>query len=281
MMNIHVRPSPALGLMVALAGFACLAAPAAFAPASAQVLGNGAYAPAPDPAVTSLQNRMDTLEADMRKTVGRAEQLNFELTQAKKTAEEANAGRLEAEKTIAALTARVDALERLAHGDTAAAAGVLSKPAEATVNLNAPANAAGPASPVDTSSFAQDESGLFSQAKTFMLVPDYPSAQAAFQVFIKKYPKSESVADAQYMLAESLLYQDNYADAAEAYGKVLKAYPKSTHAPEAVAKLARAMRLMGKKPEACKALGLLASNYPKAGEPAKTIAATEKSRSGC
>jgi hypothetical protein len=41
------------------------------------------------------------------------------------------------------------------------------------------------------------------------------------------------------------------------------------------------MRLMGKKPEACKALGLLSSNYPKAGEPAKTIAATEKSRSGC
>jgi TolA-binding protein len=83
------------------------------------------------------------------------------------------------------------------------------------------------------------------------------------------------------MLAEALLYQDNYADAAEAYGKVLKAYPKSSHAPEAVAKLARAMRLMGKKPEACKALSLLASNYPKAGEPAKTIAATEKSRSGC
>ena len=279
MMNMRVRSRPALGLMAALAGFACLATPIVTT-ASAQVLGGGAYAPAPDPAIASLQNRMDALEADMRKAVGRAEQLNFELTQAKKTAEDANAGRLAAEKTLAALTTRIEALERLAHGDTAAAANAATGPVEATVNLTAGASNAPPAK-IDTSSFAQDEAGLFTQAKTFMLVPDYPSAQAAFQVFIKKYPKSDSVADAQYMLAESLLYQDNYSDAAEAYGKVLKAYPKSTHAPEAVAKLARAMRLMGKKPEACKALGLLASNYPKAGEPAKTIAATEKSRSGC
>jgi tol-pal system protein YbgF len=281
MMNKRVRLNPALGLTVALAGFVCLAVPAAVTPASAQVLGNGAYAPTPDPAVTSLQNRMDALEADMRKAVGRTEQLTFDLNQAKKAADDANAGRAEDQKAIAALTARIDALEQMAHGDTAAAAGVLTRPATATVNLNAPAGASGPAAPVDTASFAQDESGLYAQAKTFMLVPDYPSAQAAFQVFIKKYPKSDSVADAQYMLAESLLYQDNYTDAAEAYGKVLKAYPKSAHAPEAVAKLARAMRLMGKKPEACKALSLLASNYPKAGEPAKTIAATEKSRSGC
>ena len=278
-MNKRVRSRPALGLMAAMAGFACLAA-LGDAPASAQVLGGGAYAPAPDPALSSLQNRMDALEADMRKAVGRAEQLNFELTQTKKTAEEANAGRLAAEKVIAALTIRIEALERLAHGDTAAAANAAG-PAEATVNLTAAPNSGAGAVKVDTSSFAQDEAGLFTQAKTFMLVPDYPSAQAAFQIFLKKYPKSDSLADAQYMLAESLLYQDNYNDAAEAYGKVLKAYPKSAHAPEAVAKLARAMRLMGKKPEACKALGLLASNYPKAGEPAKTIAATEKSRSGC
>lgn len=277
---MRVRSRPALGLMAALAGFVCLAVPAS-APAAAQVLGGGAYAPAPDPAIASLQNRMDALEADMRKAVGRVEQLNFELTQAKKTADDANAGRLEAEKTIAALTTRIEALERLAHGDTTAAANAASGPAEATVNLTAATGNSAPTARIDTSSFPQDESGLYAQAKTFMLVPDYPSAQAAFQVFLKKYPKSDSVADAQYMLAEAMLYQDNYPDAAEAYGKVLKAYPKSTHAPEAVAKLARAMRLMGKKPEACKALGLLASNYPKAGEPAKTIAATEKSRSGC
>jgi tol-pal system protein YbgF len=281
MMNTRVRPYPAFGLVAALAGFVCLAGPATWAPASAQVLGGGGYAPAPDPAIANLQSRMDALDAEMRKAIGRTEQLTFDLNQAKKVAEDANAGRAADQKTIAALTARIDALEQLAHGDTAAAAGVLTKPAEATVNLNAPAGAAGPSAQVDTASFAQDESGLYAQAKTFMLVPDYPSAQAAFQVFLKKYPKSDSVADAQYMLAEALLYQDNYPDAAEAYGKVLKSYPKSPRAPEAIAKLARAMRLMGKKPEACKALGLLSSNYPKAGEPAKTIAATEKSRSGC
>ncbi|MEP7210141.1 MAG: hypothetical protein ABI740_04830, partial [Alphaproteobacteria bacterium] len=140
MMNMRARPYPALGFMTALAGFVCLAAPASFAPASAQVLGGGGYVSAPDPAVTSLQNRMDALEADMRKALGRAEQMTFELTQAKKTADEANAGRLEAAKTITALTARADALERLAHGDMVAAAGAVSGPAEATVNLTVPAS---------------------------------------------------------------------------------------------------------------------------------------------
>lgn len=280
MMHMHARSRPAARLIAAVAGFVCLAAPAAFMPASAQVLGGGVYAPTPDPAIANLQTRMDALEADLRKAVGRAEQLNFELTQTRKTADEANAGRIEDQKAIAALAARVDALERLARGDVNAAAAAISTPAEATVDLSA-APAVPAAEKVDASQFAQDEPSLFAQAKTFMLVPDYPSAQAAFQVFLKKYPKSDNTADAQYLYAESLLYQDNYVDAAEAYGKVLKAYPKSKHAPEAIAKLARAMRLMGKKPEACKALGLLASNYPKAGEPAKTIAATEKSRSGC
>src|ERR1700749_74288 len=98
MMNMRARPNPALGLMAALAGFACLAGPAAVAPASAQVLGNGAYAPTPDPPVPALQNRMDALEADMRKAVGRSEQLTFDLNQAKKAAEDANAGRAEDQK---------------------------------------------------------------------------------------------------------------------------------------------------------------------------------------
>lgn len=271
---------PVIGLAAALAGLAFLGT----APASGQVLGGGGYAPAPDPAVASMQSRLDALESDLRKATGRIEQLGFDLTKARQTADAANAARLEDEKTIAALTDRVNALEALAHGDTAAASGVASGPAEATVNLSAGgAVALAPPStpPVDTSQLPDDEAGLLAQAKTFMLVPDYPSAQAAFATFLKKYPKSDNASEAQYMLAEAMLYQNDYADAADAYGKMLKSYPKSPHAPESLAKLARAMRLMGKKPEACKALELLSSNYPKVGEPAKTIAATEKARSGC
>ena len=58
MMNMRARPNPALGLMAALAGFACLAGPAALAPASAQVLGNGAYAPTPDPFASDAVDRL-------------------------------------------------------------------------------------------------------------------------------------------------------------------------------------------------------------------------------
>ncbi len=217
---------PAIGLVAALAGLVFLTVPSA----SAQVLGGGGYAPAPDPAVANMQSRLDALESDLRKAVGRVEQLGFDLTKARQTAESANAGRLEDEKTIASLTERVNALEALAHGDTAAASNVASGPAEATVNLSA-GGAIGlaqpSAPPVDASQLAGDEAGLFEQAKTFMLVPNYPSAQAAFAAFLKKYPKSENASEAQYMMAESMLYQNDYADAADAYGKMLKSYPKS------------------------------------------------------
>jgi tol-pal system protein YbgF len=279
MMSMRKFRSPALGAVASLAGFLCLAvgAPAV----SAQVLGSTPYAPAPDPMVLQLQTRIDALEADLRKATGRAEQLSFELTQVRRAEEEAKTGRMEAEKTIEQLNARIATLEG---GGAASPQGLVSAPAGPEAPA-APADIAAPAAPaqpsIDVASLPADETGLMKEARNLLLAGDYPSAQQAFTVYLDRYGKGEGAGEAQYLLGESLLYQENYADAAEAYVKLISTYKTSARAPEGLVKLARAMRLMGEKGEACKVLGQMSSKYPKASAAAKTLAATERQRAGC
>jgi tol-pal system protein YbgF len=287
-------PYPAREAFLALlAGFAFLATGLALAPpASSQVFSSAPYVAAPDPAVETLRSRLDALEGDLRKAIGRTEQLQFDLNQARKTAEDANAGRMKAEKAIEALTVRVEQLERLAGGDIASASSAASRPAEATVNLTGPGNLTGPATPapaaddgltskVDISQLPSDEAGLMKEARNLLLAGDYPSAQGAFTAYLATYGKGENASEAQYMLGESLLYQGDYNAAASAYGKLLSDYPKAARGPEALVKLARSMRLMNKKSQACSALALMPKQFPKASDGAKQLAATEKQRSGC
>lgn len=279
-------PRGALASLASLAFVAALAATPALTPlVSAQVLGSAPYVPAPDPAVERLQSRLDQLEGELRRAIGQNEQLTFQLSNARRTAEEANSGRIQLQKDVEALSARVAALEALARGDVQAQAGVATQPGEATINLTGPsdggASSNGLTSKVDLSAIADDEAALMKEARNLLLAGDYPSAQAAFGLYLSKYAKSDNAAEAQYLLGESLLYQGTYPDAAEAYGKLLSDYPKSERGPEALVKLARSMRLMNNKSQACKALGLMSTQFPKASNAAKTLAATEKSRAGC
>jgi tol-pal system protein YbgF len=258
-------------------------------PASAQVFGQAPYVPAPDPAVERLTSRVDALEAELRRATGRNEQLMFDLGNARRTAEEANSGRLRAEREIEALQLRVDALERLARGEPVDVGSLASRPAEATVNLTGPAGAADPAlasRPADAGTAAQvalpeDEAELMKEARNMLLAGDYPAAQNAFSLYLTRHGKGASASEAQYLLGEALLYQGSYPEAAEAYGELLSEYPDAARGPEGLVKLARAMRLMDKKSEACKALGLMPTRFPRASNAAKTLAATEKSRAGC
>lgn len=282
--------APLAGLISAVALAAALAAGAA----SGQVLSSNPYSAPPDPAVERLQSRVDALESDLRKMTGANEQLTYQLNNTKKEAADANAGRLQLQKDVEALTARVTALEALAHGDVNAQTNAAQGPAEATVNLNSGLSnnggngggngglaPAASAAARDLSQLPQDEPGMLKEARNYLLAGDYPTAQAAFSKYLASYPKSDSADEAQYLLGESLLYQNSYADAADAYGKLLSSYPKSDRGPEALVKLARSMRLLNKKSEACKALGLMPTRFPKASNAAKTLAANEKQKAGC
>lgn len=261
--------------------------------AHAQVFSSTPYVAAPDPAVEQLRLRLEALESDLRKAVDQAETLGAQLSDARRIAEAADAGRRRAEAEIELLKDRVETLEEEVQGvpPPKGDAGLTSapqaqpKPAQrsSTAPPNAPAAApAPPAAPAfDTAALPQDEEGMFTESHALLIGGNFAGAENAFTGFLSKYPKSKSAADAQYYLGESLLYQDDYPAAAGAYGKLIKDYPTSSNAPTGLVKLARAMRLMDKRTEACRTLDLMGKQFPKASAVAKQMAAQERQYAKC
>lgn len=254
--------------------------------AHAQVFSSTPYVAAPDPAVEQLRLRLEALEGDLRKAVDQAETLGAQLSDARRIAEAADAGRRRAEAEIELLKDRVETLEEEVQGvpppkNDAGLTAAPAKPAQRT-SAGASADPAPPAAPAfDTASLPQDEQGMFDESHAQLIGGNFAGAETAFGAFLKKYPKSKNAADAQYYLGEALLYQDNYADAAGAYGKLIKEYPNSANAPTGLVKLARAMRLMDKRTEACKTLDLMTKQFPKASAVAKQMAAQERQYAKC
>lgn len=270
--------SPARETVLALlAGFAFLAAGAALlAPqASGQVFSSQPYVAAPDPAVEALRNRLNALESELRATIDRNEKLAYDLAQVRRSAENASKA---AEAEIAELKSRIEALEMGGAGGGQSDANLTR--GDVTVTGSLLASSAGNAA-VDLAQLPQDEEGLLKESNELLLRKELAAAQQSAEAFLARYSKSKDADEAQYILAEALLYQDNYVDAATAYGKVVSQYPKSDKAPYSLVKLARAMRLMDKKTEACKSLELMAKQYPNAPANAKSLATTERRNANC
>lgn len=263
---------------ISLILLALLAACLVLAPrANAQVFSSQPYVAAPDPAVEQLRERVEALEADLKTATSKAEALGAALGEARRIADEADAGRRRAETELQKLMDRVEALEDMM---TDAAAAGQDASAGGAIALTPGGPAAAPA--FDVASLPADETALFEQAKVLLTeAGDFPAAHAAFEVFLTKFPKSKNAGDAQYYLGESLLYQDNFADAAVAYGKLIKEYPQSTHAPTGLVKLARSFRLLGNNTQACRTLALMPSNFPKAPALAKQLADQERQQAKC
>jgi len=282
--DAHVRGV----LMAAMTGLALFAAAVVVAPrAHGQVFNSQPYTAAPDPAVEQLRQRVEQLEADLRKATDRTEVLGAQLSDARRTAEEANNGRKKLETDLAALRDRIENLEDAAGGAVPAGGGSASvstslQTAQAnglasSVNNGAPA----PAPLVDLAALPQDEEGFFNSAHALLLGGDFPASEQAFTSYLTKFPKGAKAADAQYYLGESLLYQDNFADASGAYAKLIKTYPNSPNAATGMVKLARAMRGMGKTSDSCKTLDVMAKQFPKASAVAKQMAAQERQYAKC
>ncbi len=256
--------------------------------AHAQVFSSTPYVAAPDPAVEQLRLRLEALEGDLRKAVDQAETLGAQLSDARRIAEAADAGRRRAEADIELLKDRVETLEEDVQGVPKNEAGLTSAPvktAQRTSTAATPAPPVQPAQPAqpafDTAALPQNEDGMFTESHALLIGGNFAGAENAFAGFLTKYPKSKSAADAQYYLGESLLYQDDYPSAAGAYGKLIKDYPTSSNAPTGLVKLARAMRLMDKRTEACRTLDLMGKQFPKASAVAKQMAAQERQYAKC
>jgi tol-pal system protein YbgF len=197
----------------------------------------------PDPLVTSLRDRVDVLEGQVRTLTGQNEQLTFQLQRAKED-------NTRLQRTIDDMNAQA------------------ATPA---------ATAAAPSGPNNSADAAQ----AYLDAYDFIKKSDFPGAETAFRNYLASYPNSAKAPDARYFLGQTLLQRGASSDAAEQFLAIVKKTPKAERAPDAMVRLAVALNRMGEKTQACATLQALPTQYPKASASVKATAGAQIKAIGC
>lgn len=90
----------------------------------------------------------------------------------------------------------------------------------------------------------------------------YDQAISAFQAFIKQYPKSTYLPNANYWLGQLYYNKGKKEDAAYYYAVVVKSYPKSPKAPDAMYKVGVIMQEKGQADKAKAVYQQVIKSYP-------------------
>ena len=122
---------------------------------------------------------------------------------------------------------------------------------------------------------------MYDTALNHMLQYDYGAARAAFEDFLKRYPRDERAPKAQFWLGESYFMRKQYRPAAEAFLKGYQTYAKSPRAPHSLLRLAMSLQRLGQKAGACATFAELSSKYPAAPTALKQEARAERRKAGC
>ncbi len=94
------------------------------------------------------------------------------------------------------------------------------------------------------------------------------AARQLFQKFIKEFPKSKNVDNAQFWIGESYYREKWYERAILEYQTVIEKYPNGNKVPAAMLKQGMALQHIGEKPSARLIFEELVKKYPKASEAA-------------
>ena len=118
-----------------------------------------------------------------------------------------------------------------------------------------------PTAPPSAAARAQEERAYDVGANAFKR-GDYVAATRAFQTFIKDYPASQLVPNAQYWIGISYFNLRDYGAARSAQDALLKQYPDSAKAPDALLALASIYVEIGDNGSARNALEDVIARYP-------------------
>ena len=164
--------------------------------------------------LVDMSRRLDSLEAQLREQRGSVEVLQ-------------NGGetvRKEQHAVYADLDKRIAALEGSVHPVTGVVPGtVVDTATGAADSLNAAA--------------AVDDQSAYSRAFEKLKNGSYGDATVAFQSFMKRYPSSAMLDNAQYWIGEAYYVTRDYDRAAQAFRAVGERWPSSRKAPDAMLKL--------------------------------------------
>jgi tol-pal system protein YbgF len=173
--------------------------------------------------LVDMSRRLDTLEAQLREQRGNVELLQNSAQTASKTQRDLYA---DLDKRIAALESA------LRGGAPVPAASVGRLPGSA-----AAAAAGASAGDAAASGAAIDDQAAYNRAFDKLKGGSYGDAIAAFQTFMKRYPSSTLLDNAQYWIGEAYYVTRDYDLAARAFRAVGERFPASRKAPDALLKL--------------------------------------------
>ena len=213
----------------------------------------------PDPQLIALSAKFDDMDQTLRGVNGQIETLTHDIGEARRSGDDAKA-------QTAALSARVDALEKQV---ASLAAAPPSAQAEQASPEASPAPGGG------------DPRTAYANARKLMMDGDYPAAAAAYQEYLDHYPKDAGAPEARYWLAETKFAQGDYAGAAVAYIATIHGWPQTAWGADADVKLALALIELNKPTQACQALGEFDRHYRKASAPEKARAANARIKARC
>lgn len=209
-------------------------------------------------------DRIDTIEAGLRRLTGRTEELEFRI-----------------DRIVRDGTNRIGDLEfRLCELETSCDIATLGD----TPSLGGGALVTTPpvTPPANTGSdpeLAVGEAADFQAAKQAFEAREYASAVARIDAFLNTYSGSPLAPEALFLKGSALESQGDLGNAARAYLAAFNAAPDGSIAPAALLALGLALDGLGQKPEACTLLGEVTKRFP--GGPEDAAAQTEAAARGC
>jgi tol-pal system protein YbgF len=110
------------------------------------------------------------------------------------------------------------------------------------------------------------EEAAYQSAKQAYDKGDFNAAREGFQKFIKEFPKSKNVDNAQFWIGETYYREKWYEKAILEYQKVIEKYPKGNKVTAALLKQGFAFLNLGDKVNSRLILSELIKKYPKSNE---------------
>ncbi len=107
-----------------------------------------------------------------------------------------------------------------------------------------------------------DPTVFYQQALKTYVNSDYPAALGLFETFLKRFPNSDHVPNAQFFKGLCLFWQGEYDQAIREYQVVIDKFPTSPKLPSALQNQAAAHAQLGQVNKAQQLLLYLIDNYP-------------------
>ncbi len=221
-----------------------------------------------------LDQRLDTLEAQVRDLTGQVERANFQNAQL----------RNQLERMSGDIDLRFDQMRQQPTAAPATAPTV-TNPAPAIIDNSSTGDDSdadtGPQAKAAPTGNPKTAQGVYDDAFAKLRAADYNGAATGFTSFLKANPQNALAGNAQYWLGETHYVRGQYKEAAVAFAEGYQKYPKNSKAPDNLLKLAMSLGQLGSKADACLTLGELKKNYPTAAATIKARADQERTKLAC